>query len=35
VVPPGLCIALLVFAISLLGYMFEEHVNPRLREEDA
>jgi peptide/nickel transport system permease protein len=31
VVPPGLCIALLVFAIALLGYLFEQHVNPRLR----
>jgi len=32
VVPPGLCIALLVFAIGLFGYLFEQHVNPRLRE---
>lgn len=31
VIPPGLCIALLVGAVSMLGYMFEEHVNPRLR----
>jgi peptide/nickel transport system permease protein len=35
VIPPGLCIALLVGAVSLLGYMFEEHVNPRLRERHA
>ena len=35
VVPPGLCITLLVFAIGLLGYLFEQHVNPRLRERDA
>jgi peptide/nickel transport system permease protein len=32
VVPPGLCITVLVFAIGLLGYLFEQHVNPRLRE---
>lgn len=32
VVPPGLCITLLVLSVSLLGYLFEEHVNPRLRE---
>jgi peptide/nickel transport system permease protein len=32
VVPPGLCITLVVLAVSLLGYLFEEHVNPRLRE---
>ena len=34
VVPPGLCIALLVFAVSLIGYLFEDVVNPRLREEE-
>ena len=32
VVPPGLCITVLVFAIGLLGYLFEQHVNPRLQE---
>jgi peptide/nickel transport system permease protein len=32
VVPPGLCITLVVLAVSLLGYLFEEYVNPRLRE---
>jgi peptide/nickel transport system permease protein len=32
VVPPGLCITLVVLAVSLLGYLFEEFVNPRLRE---
>jgi peptide/nickel transport system permease protein len=32
VVPPGLCITLVVLAVSVLGYLFEEHVNPRLRE---
>ena len=32
VVPPGLCITVLVLAVSMLGYLFEEHVNPRLRE---
>ena len=31
VVPPGLCIAVLVFAIGLVGYLFEQHVNPRLQ----
>jgi len=35
VIPPGLCITLVVLAVSLLGYLFEEHVNPRLREEAA
>ncbi len=32
VIPPGLCITILVLAVSMLGYLFEEHVNPRLRE---
>jgi peptide/nickel transport system permease protein len=32
VIPPGLCITSLVLAVSILGYMLEEHVNPRLRE---
>jgi peptide/nickel transport system permease protein len=32
VVPPGLCITLLVFAVGLFGYVFEQQVNPRLRE---
>jgi peptide/nickel transport system permease protein len=32
VIPPGLCITLVVLAVSLLGYLFEEFVNPRLRE---
>jgi peptide/nickel transport system permease protein len=31
VVPPGLCIAVLVLAVALLGYQFEELVNPRLQ----
>jgi peptide/nickel transport system permease protein len=30
VVPPGLCITLLVLAVALLGYAYEEQVNPRL-----
>lgn len=34
-VPPGLCITLLVLAVSMLGYLFEEHVNPRLAEHQA
>ncbi len=33
VIPPGLCITTLVLAVSILGYMLEEHVNPRLREQ--
>jgi len=32
IVPPGLCITVLVFAIGLLGYVFEQKVNPRLGE---
>jgi peptide/nickel transport system permease protein len=35
VIPPGLCITLLVLAVSMLGYLFEEYVNPRLREQYA
>ena len=35
VIPPGLCITLLVLSVSMLGYLFEEHVNPRLREQYA
>jgi peptide/nickel transport system permease protein len=35
VIPPGLCITLLVLAVSILGYQFEEYVNPRLREQHA
>jgi peptide/nickel transport system permease protein len=31
-VPPGLCITVLVFVIGLIGYVFEQHINPRLRE---
>jgi peptide/nickel transport system permease protein len=31
VIPPGLCITVLVFTVGLLGYVFEQHVNPRLR----
>jgi peptide/nickel transport system permease protein len=31
-VPPGLCITLLVFVVGLIGYVYEQHVNPRLRE---
>ncbi len=33
VVPPGLCITTLVLAVAVLGYLFEEHVNPRLRDQ--
>ncbi len=35
VIPPGLCITLLVLAIAMLGYLFEEYVNPRLMERAA
>jgi peptide/nickel transport system permease protein len=35
VVPPGLCITLLVLAVSMLGYLLEEFVNPRLKEQHA
>jgi peptide/nickel transport system permease protein len=31
VVPPGLCITLLVLAVALLGFAYEEQVNPRLQ----
>jgi peptide/nickel transport system permease protein len=33
VIPPGLCITLLVLSIAILGYLFEEYVNPRLLEQ--
>jgi peptide/nickel transport system permease protein len=33
VIPPGLCITTLVLAVALLGYLFEEYINPRLREQ--
>lgn len=35
VIPPGLCITILVLAIAMLGYLFEEYVNPRLMERAA
>jgi peptide/nickel transport system permease protein len=35
VIPPGLCITLLVLAVALIGYLFEEYVNPRLQEQSA
>jgi peptide/nickel transport system permease protein len=35
VIPPGLCITVLVLAVAMLGYQFEEYVNPRLMEEGA
>ncbi len=34
-IPPGLCITLLVLSVAMLGYLFEEHVNPRLQEGRA
>jgi peptide/nickel transport system permease protein len=30
VVPPGVCIVLLVLSVTWLGYSFEEYTNPRL-----
>ncbi len=35
VIPPGLAITMLVLAIAMLGYLFEEYINPRLREQHA
>ena len=35
VIPPGLCITMVVLAVSVLGYLFEEYVNPRLRDAEA
>ena len=35
VIPPGLCITMLVLAVAMLGYLFEEYINPRLREQRA
>jgi peptide/nickel transport system permease protein len=35
VIPPGLCITMLVLAVAVLGYLFEEFVNPRLREQGS
>jgi len=32
VIPPGLCITVLVLAVALIGFLFEEYVNPRLQE---
>jgi peptide/nickel transport system permease protein len=32
VIPPGLCITTLVLAVATLGHLFEEYINPRLRE---
>jgi peptide/nickel transport system permease protein len=34
VIPPGLCITMLVLSVAILGYLFEEYVNPRLLEEN-
>ena len=33
VIPPGLCITMLVLSVAVLGYLFEEFVNPRLQEQ--
>lgn len=34
VIPPGLCLTVLVLAVSLLGFLFEEFINPRLVNEE-
>lgn len=34
VIPPGLCLTVLVLAVSLLGFLFEEVINPRLASEE-
>jgi peptide/nickel transport system permease protein len=34
VIPPGLCITVLVLAIATIGYLFEEYINPRLQEQE-
>lgn len=34
VIPPGLCLTVLVLAVSLLGFLFEEFINPRLAKEE-
>ena len=33
VIPPGLCITVLVLSVAMIGYQFEEYVNPRLLEQ--
>jgi peptide/nickel transport system permease protein len=33
VIPPGLAITMLVLAVSLIGFLFEEFINPRLQKE--
>lgn len=33
VLPPGLCITMLVLSIAMIGFLFEEHVNPRLKDD--
>jgi peptide/nickel transport system permease protein len=35
VIPPGLCITVLVLAIATIGYLFEEYINPRLQEQES
>ena len=35
VIPPGLCITMLVLSVAMIGYQFEEYVNPRLLEQHA
>ena len=33
VIPPGLAITTLVLSVAMIGYQFEEYVNPRLLEQ--
>lgn len=33
VIPPGLSITILVLAVSLIGFLFEQVINPRLARE--
>lgn len=33
VIPPGLCLTILVLAVSLVGFLFEEVINPRLAQD--
>jgi peptide/nickel transport system permease protein len=35
VIPPGLAITLLVLAVSLIGFLFEEFINPRLQKDSG